>query len=199
MPLLARMIRQRRAWVQLGGDMPDDMAFPVGVIADLYDARGGTSFWLVNDREGEDVRRLVAHLSCATSARDLSPTEIRFVDEEAVKRIGIRVEATKGNEGPDKGLSSNHRDLHVQTNGQAIDLAKEMLRHDPIIMTIDVVTVCIAESVERGYFGINVINPNMLKALAKAGAIRMKDLAVTAESEGGHDIQTEPPPGAHSA
>lgn len=171
MPLLARMIRQRRAWVELGGDLPGDMAFPAGVISDLYDARGGASFWLVSARESEDVRRLVANLACMSN--ELNPQEIRFVDEQDVKALGIDIRAKKSGEIPDKGLGGNHSDLYVQTNGQAVDLAKKMLLIEPIVMTAEDVIACVAASIERGYFEISSLNRDILKALAKAGALRM--------------------------
>jgi hypothetical protein len=172
MPLLARILRQRRAWVQLGEDIPDDMGFPAGVISDLYDARGA-SFWLVSDREGEDVSRLVANLSCATSARQLSAVEMRFVDEETVKALGIVMKATKANEGIDKGFSNRHRDLYIETAGQAVKLARKMLLIEAVIMIEADVARCIAGSIEKGYFDIGAINRDMLKALASVGALRI--------------------------
>jgi hypothetical protein len=173
MSLLARILRQRRAWLELAEGIPADMEFPAGVISDLYDARGA-SFWVVSDREADEVRRLVGNLSCTPSSKQLNTMEIRFVPEDVVKVMDIRMEMTKGVEGPDKGFSDRHRDLYVETNGQAVGLAKEMLRIDPIIMTERDVARCIAESIDNGYFDISSINRDLLKALANLGALGIR-------------------------
>jgi hypothetical protein len=94
MALLARIIKEARAWVELSEGMPGDMEFPAGVISDLYNPRG-TSFWLVNDRESEDVRRLVANWACEPSRTELAEVEIRFVDREKVEALGMTVEGKK--------------------------------------------------------------------------------------------------------
>jgi hypothetical protein len=177
MPLLAKKTRGR-AWVPLGGELPDDMAFPARVVSDLYDARGGTSFWVVSERNGDDVRRLVANMACMFKTLDTQ--EIRFIDNEDLTSIGIAVNTKKPGELLDKGFGANHRELQVTTIREAVELTKQMLHIEPVTMTSERVVACVAEAIEREYLEISRLHKDFLQALAKAGAIRMKDSGLPA-------------------
>ena len=142
MALLARVIKQRRIWVELSGILPGDMEFPAGVISDLW-GPGGVSFWRVSDRGSEGVRRVV--VNWAGERQELEQVmEIRFVDEDAVPALGMSVIAKKGI-GPDKGFHAMHRDVVVKTNKDAINLAREMLTLEPVTMLTEEIVACIAE------------------------------------------------------
>ncbi len=132
---------------------------------------------------------MVANWACEPQRKALDAVEIRFVDEEKVKDLGIVVDARQSGTGPDKTFGKMHRGVHVRTNVEAIRLAGEMVLTAPISMTPERSSNS-WQLVQKGHFEIKNIKPPMLAKLAEVGAFRMKGV-ISCTSPGREDGRTD--------
>ena len=125
-----------------------DNAIPLAVLADLTDADGEVSVWLVSDLEGS-LRRVAA----ALQPKDRQPSRITFrvVEQDRLGELSIDQPKKSHGDSLDSELNDNiHYVFDITTNGNAIPLARAFTECDQVAFIQSVIVAEMLHSIREG-------------------------------------------------
>ena len=151
--------------------------FPFELLHDLYDPRGGLSFYEVTSRRDPALIRIAAALHFPTANKDskqqVESVDFRTIDTADLQRLGLTMTATAGGTG-DTEVNKLHREITGITGPLAVKLARLMCQCLNVSFSAAEVAGAISRGIRNGNLPEKSLHKNMLHSLLHEGAVTIR-------------------------
>jgi len=178
MAVLVRQLTSPRASVWAAAEDNQLWAngqFPFQLLHDLYDSRGGLSFFEVTSRDDPALIGVAAALHFpAGNDKILSKDRVesvhfRTVHSADVQALGLTITATPG-ETRDSEVNKLHREITGINGPLAVELARLMAQNPTVDFKAAEVAGGISDGICKGYLHEKFLHGNMIHNLIREGA-----------------------------
>jgi hypothetical protein len=175
MPFLARRVKGALWAKAREADAWKRPNYPYELLSDLIDKHGaGISVWEVASTRDPALKRIAAALTAgnkSTPGSEISDIEFRFVDKEAIEKLGCSIVTNLGDT-KDAEINKLHRDIVGLTGPQAVSLLRMMNRKAKLFPARHVAQY-LSDSFRRGRLTEDALNQKLLWSLHQKKAVKI--------------------------